>query len=70
MSILTSFKKLVDPETQRLEEELAKQERERPRKPGEGDGPAFVCKICGHTADEKGFCPVCLADTMVAAKKR
>jgi rubrerythrin len=70
MSILTSFKKLLDPDTERMEEQLRKQERERPRKAAEGDGPGYVCRICGHEAEDKGFCPACLADTMEPRKRK
>jgi len=69
MSILTSFKKLVDPEAARLEEAERKAERERPKREHAGDGNAFVCKICGYRSDDRSWCPTCLADTMVAAKK-
>jgi rubrerythrin len=70
MSILTSFKKLVDPETARIEEAERKAQREMPKRDASGDGPAYQCKICGHLSDDAAYCPTCLADTMRPVKRR
>ncbi len=40
-----------------------------PKREASGDGNAFVCRICGHRSDDRSYCPTCLADTMVPAKK-
>ena len=71
MSILTSFKKLVDPERARIEEAEKRAERERPRSEDEGGGepPKLRCKVCGRDGDD-AYCPDCLADTMVEVKRR
>lgn len=67
MSILSTFRKLMDPDTARLEEAEKKAERERPKKEDAG-GPGYRCKVCGRIGDEKSFCPDCLADTMKPIK--
>jgi rubrerythrin len=63
MSILTSFKKLVDPNVARMEEAERKAKRETPKRE-EAGGPGYRCKVCGRVEQEKSFCPDCLADTM------
>jgi rubrerythrin len=70
MSILTSFKKLVDPETARIEEAERKRDREQPKREADGDGPGYRCHVCGLTSDDQIFCPTCLAETMRPLKKK
>jgi hypothetical protein len=64
MSIIESWKKLVDPAGAR--EDAA--ERERLRQPARqteaGPPPTFECRVCGHLGPEPAFCPICLAQTM------
>jgi hypothetical protein len=64
MSIIESWKKLVDPAGAR--EDAA--ERERLRQPARqteaGPPPTFECRVCGHLGPESAFCPSCLAQTM------
>jgi rubrerythrin len=70
MSIVESLRKLVDPVQARHEEEERKSAREQPKREHPADPPRFVCRVCGHEAEEKGFCPSCLADTMERAPKQ
>jgi hypothetical protein len=64
MSIIESWKRLVDPAGAR--EDAA--ERERLRQPARqtesGPPPTFECRVCGHLGPEPAFCPSCLAQTM------
>jgi rubrerythrin len=64
MSILHSLKKLLDPNQARLEEAKRRAEREQPRREAPGDPPVYACRVCGHRAPERAYCPMCLADTM------
>ncbi|HVY37744.1 MAG TPA: hypothetical protein VHM31_07405 [Polyangia bacterium] len=70
MSIIESLVKLVDPaEALRREQEL-KKDREQPQRPHPSDPPhEYVCRVCAHRADEPGFCPTCLADTMQKVRR-
>ncbi|MCB9565374.1 MAG: hypothetical protein H6709_20150 [Kofleriaceae bacterium] len=82
MSIVESLKRLFDPATQRREEGEQEAARELPEDGEDGDPPGFDvpvavrhderrlhrCRICDHEADRAGFCPVCLADTMIAVE--
>jgi len=66
VSIVESFKKLVDPARARQEEEERRADRERPDADGEGGPPPPKrrCRVCGHEGPEPQFCPDCLAETM------
>ncbi len=64
MSIIHSLKKLLDPNQARLEEAERKAKREIPKREASGDGGRFRCRVCGHEAEERAYCPTCLADTM------
>jgi rubrerythrin len=70
MSIIESLVKLVDPvEAQRREDER-RREREQPQRANASDPPPeFVCRVCGHRAQEGGYCPTCLADTMQKVRR-
>lgn len=69
MSIVESLVKLVDPVQARQREEERRVAREQPkREPDGGAPPRFACRVCGHVAVEKGYCPECLADTMEPAR--
>ncbi len=64
MSIIETFKKVVDPIAARQKEAELKREREQPQREAEGDPPLYRCRVCGLEAPERGYCPECLADTM------
>lgn len=66
MSILHSFRQLVDPNEARLEEADKRTERQRPRDEGEGGEPPVPhrCRACGYQSNDGSYCPHCLADTM------
>ncbi len=70
MSIIESLVKLVDPaEAKRREEELRK-DREQPQRAHASDPPQeFVCRVCDYRANEGGYCPTCLADTMQKVRR-
>jgi rubrerythrin len=56
------------PEQIEMEERAERQARE-PRKEVEAGPPAGRCRVCGHEGPER-YCPACLADTMVVARRR
>jgi rubrerythrin len=65
MSIIESLKKLVDPEQAREEEAGRLVARNLPQREDAAPPPAiYQCRVCGHTGNEKVFCPTCLAETM------
>ena len=64
MSIIETFKRLVDPVQVRQEEAERKAAREQPKRDHDGDPPRFACRVCGHVGADKDYCPQCLADTM------
>jgi len=66
VSIVESFKKLVDPVRARQEQEERRSDRERPDADDEGGPPPPKrrCRVCGHEGPESRFCPDCLAETM------
>ena len=71
MSIVESLRKIVDPVQARQREEERKSEREQPKREGAaGEPPRFVCRVCGHEDEQKGYCPSCLADTMTPVRRR
>jgi len=37
---------------------------------GDGAEARFHCRVCDHLSDDRSYCPTCLADTMVAVKKK
>ena len=53
MSIVESLKKIVDPVQARQREEELRKEREQPKREHSGDPPRYVCRICGHTSEDK-----------------
>ena len=64
MSIVESLVRLVDPVQARQQEAERKAAREEPKRNHDGDPPRFACRVCGHVAADKAYCPECLADTM------
>jgi len=64
MSIIDTFKKVVDPIAARQEEAERKRQREQVKREAEGDPPVFRCRVCGTEAPDRAYCPECLADTM------
>jgi len=65
MSIIESLKKLVDPEQAREEEAGRLVARNLPQREDAAPPPVtYQCRVCGHTGNEKVFCPKCLAETM------
>lgn len=70
MAIVESLKKLVDPIRARDEAAELKRRREQPAREQAGDPPRYCCRICGTTSTDGGYCPSCLADTMVLMKKQ
>jgi rubrerythrin len=44
--------------------------RRREEDGGEGDRPTYRCRVCGHEWQSRGYCPVCLADTMQPVTER
>ena len=70
MSSVESLKKIVDPVQARQREEELRKEREQPKREHSGDPPRYVCRICGHTSEDKSYCPECLADTMQPVRGR
>jgi rubrerythrin len=77
VSILFTFRKLVDPNAASVEkEELRRHREDKPDDgaPDDDDKPAltlgrpevhYQCRVCGHLGEDKFFCPTCLADTML-----
>jgi rubrerythrin len=41
--------------------------RRREEDGGEADPPTFVCRLCGYEWQHRGYCPICLAETMQPA---
>jgi len=70
MSIIYTFKKLVDPMTARAEDAERQRKREQPKQEAEGDPPLCRCRVCGLEATERSYCPACLADTMEPVVRR
>ena len=64
MSIIGSFKRLVDPIAHRMEQADQTSKRELPQREATGDPPLFVCRICALEGPDGTYCPECLADTM------
>jgi hypothetical protein len=64
MSIIDTFKRVVDPRAARQEEAERKAKREQPLREAEGDPPLFRCRVCGAESPDRTYCPECLADTM------
>jgi rubrerythrin len=69
MSIVQSLKKLVDPIRARDEAHELEKLREQPKRENAGDPPHYRCRICEAISTDAGYCPNCLADTMVLVKK-
>ncbi|HKE19638.1 MAG TPA: hypothetical protein VKB80_32400 [Kofleriaceae bacterium] len=44
--------------------------RRREEDGGEADPPTFVCRLCGYEWQHRGYCPICLAETMQPAPAR
>jgi rubrerythrin len=70
VSLIETFKKIVDPVQAREREEELRKEREQPKRDQSSDPPRYVCRICGHASDDKSYCPECLADTMRPVRSR
>jgi hypothetical protein len=70
MSIVESLIKLVDPLQAQKREEERRVQREQPKREPSGDSPRFACRICGLEDEQGGYCPHCLAGTMVKIKHR
>ncbi|MBI5481203.1 MAG: hypothetical protein HY906_20260 [Deltaproteobacteria bacterium] len=70
MSIIDTFKKVVDPIAARQEEAERQARREQPVREAEGDPPLFRCRVCGTESADRTYCPECLADTMEPVPKR
>jgi hypothetical protein len=64
MSIIETFKKVVDPLRARQEEAERKAKREQPVREAGGDPPLFRCRVCGAESTDRTYCSACLADTM------
>lgn len=64
VSIISTFKKLVDPINAQQEEEERRRAREEPKREHAGDPPRFACRVCGHVDVDRSYCSECLADTM------
>jgi rubrerythrin len=78
MSIIWTLRKYIDSIEHREEESAQERDRRLARRQAPGDGgegsePALVsgpaalyeCRVCGHRSSDEGYCPACLADTMV-----
>ncbi len=63
MSIIDTFKTVVDPITARQEEAERKRQRESKRQ-ADADPPLYRCRVCGAESPDRTYCPKCLADTM------
>ena len=68
MSIIDTFKKVVDPIAARQEEAERKRQRESKRQ-ADGDPPLYRCRVCGAESPDRTYCPACLADTMEPVPK-
>jgi rubrerythrin len=65
VSIVGSFKKIVDPINAIKEEQERKKEREAKKKSTiVVDSPSYVCRVCQREDAQDKYCPICLADTM------
>jgi hypothetical protein len=64
MSIVESFKRLVDPVQARKEEAERKSAREQPIREAASGPPGFRCRVCGQLGKDATFCIDCLAATM------
>jgi hypothetical protein len=64
MSIIESWKKLVDPAGAREDEADRERLRQPARQTESGPPPTFECRVCGHVGPQPAFCPTCLAQTM------
>ncbi len=65
MSIIQSLKKLTDPIRARDEAAEVKRQQEQPIRASPAEPPLYRCRVCGTEGCDSGYCPVCLADTMV-----
>lgn len=65
MSIVESLLKIVDPVQAQRREAERKVQREQPKRERDGDPPRFVCRVCHLQDAQRGYCPECLADTMI-----
>lgn len=80
MSIIWTLRKFVDAIEHREQEAAQERDRRAARRQALGEGDDGVapapaastrlhrCRVCGHEAQGPAFCPVCLADTMVAVE--
>lgn len=68
MSIVQSLKKLTDPIRARDEAAELKRQQEQPKRETPGDPPRYRCRVCATEGTDGGYCPVCLADTMLPVK--
>lgn len=64
MSIIETFKKVVDPLKARQEEAERKRQREPSQREPDGDPPLYRCRVCGMESPDRTYCSECLADTM------
>jgi hypothetical protein len=64
MSIIDTFRKVVDPMAARQEEAERQAKREQPVREAEGDPPLYRCRVCGAESTDRTYCSECLADTM------
>ena len=69
MSIIDTFKRVVDPMAARQEEAERQAKREQPVRAAEGDPPLYRCRVCGTESPDRTYCPECLADTMEPVPK-
>ena len=64
MSIIDTFKMVVDPIAARQQEAERTRWREQVKREAEGDPPIYRCRVCGTESPDRTYCPQCLADTM------
>jgi len=66
MSLIWSLERLFDTPAAIEQRDRAKVASERlERDDGAADPPTYRCRVCGHEWPVRGYCPSCLADTMV-----
>ena len=69
-AIVWSLKRLFDKPAD-VEREIRDRHAELRGQPSpEGDPPTYRCRVCALESREGGYCPDCLADTMVEVKRR
>jgi rubrerythrin len=64
------LERLFDPPVQIEVQEREKRQDLQGRRKKDADPPHFYCRVCGHESTAGEYCPICLADTMVAARPR